>query len=129
MNQSSQTRTISIDAPRQVVFDFVADAHNLPRWAPGFARAVRPDGEHWLIDTGEGEGRIILRASAEQGTIDLLAAAAPEIGACMRVMPNGSGSEFSFTIFFAVGTTTEAEATQMMVIEEELQTVRDLCTR
>jgi len=37
------------------VFAFVADPDNLPRWAPGFASAVRPDGDRWIVTSGETE--------------------------------------------------------------------------
>ena len=43
--QLSDTQTIGIDAPRDVVLDLVADPAELPRWAPDFARAIRPEGE------------------------------------------------------------------------------------
>jgi hypothetical protein len=54
----AETRSVSIAAPPTVVLRLVADARRLPEWAPDFARAVRPDGTDWLVDTGGGEARI-----------------------------------------------------------------------
>lgn len=123
----AETRTISIDAAPANVLDLVADPRSLPRWAPGFARAVRRDGDHWLVDDGERETSITVRVSREHGTVDLLAAADPRLGAFTRVLPNGSGSEYLFTLFFPDHTTEAAVAQQMAVVQDELHTVRTLC--
>src|SRR3954469_6521489 len=120
----AETRSVSIAAPPSAVLDVVADPRKLPRWAPGFARAVRPDGEHWLVDNGEAELRIAVRGQREHGTVDLLAAADERLGAFTRVLPNGDGSEYLFTLFFADGTPEEAIATQMTTVEGDIQTVR-----
>lgn len=123
----SETRSTSIQADPQTVFDFVADPRTLPRWAPGVARAVRPDGDHWILDNGEGETRIAVRASREHGTVDLLSADDPRLGAFTRVLPNGDGSEYQFTLFFPPGTPDDAIAAQMAVVEGELAAVREHC--
>src|SRR4051794_38434005 len=73
----AETRSISIQAPPDAVLDFVGDARTLPRWAPAFARAVRPDGEHWLVDTGGEERRTALPGSRGRGTPGIAAAAGP----------------------------------------------------
>ncbi len=123
----SETRTISVDAPPEAVLELVADPRNLPRWAPDFAETVRPDGDAWLVGTGAGETRIMVRVSREHGTVDLLGATDPDRGAFSRVVPNGHGSEFLFTLFFGNGTDESAIARQMAIVEGELRTVRALC--
>lgn len=121
------TRSISILAPPDVVLDFVGDGRTLPQWAPAFARAVRPDGEHWLVDTGEGEARIAVDVSRERGTVDIVAAADPRRGVFTRVLGNGEGSEYLFTQFFPEEMSEEAIARQVAVVEGELRAVRDAC--
>jgi hypothetical protein len=127
----ASTRSISIDVPPQVVLDLVADPTELPRWAPAFARAVRPaGGDYWLVDTGDGEVRIRIRVSRELGTVDFLMGDAPPglaLGAFTRVVPNGSGSEFIFTRFYSDSTSDIEMAEQRAVVAVELQTVRALC--
>src|SRR6266550_1974227 len=61
----SDTQAISIQAPPELVLDLIAEPRNLPRWAPDFARAVRPEGELWIVDTGEGEVRRRIRVARE----------------------------------------------------------------
>src|SRR3954447_2835914 len=100
----SETRSITIAAPPEAVLDFLADVTSLPRWAPNFARAVRPENGHWMVDTGDGELAIELRVSRALGTVDILRPGDARRGAFMRVLPNGDGSEYLFTQVFPEGT-------------------------
>jgi len=122
----SKTRTISIDATPDAVLNVVADPYRLPSWAPNFARAVRPAGDDWLIQSVGAEALITVRVSRDQGTLDLLAARDHRRGAFSRVLPNGDGSEYIFTLFFSRGTEETAIAAQMAIVDVELQTVRSL---
>jgi hypothetical protein len=45
MRLRADTQTISIEAAQSKVFGFLKEPGNLPRWAVGFARAVRKEGE------------------------------------------------------------------------------------
>jgi hypothetical protein len=119
----SETRQISIDAPPAAVLDVVGDPHALPRWAPNFATTVEPAGEHWLIN---GDTQIDLRVDRARGTADIVSADDPRRGAFTRVIPNGAGSEYLFTLCFPDGTDDAAVDAQMTVVEEELRTVRAL---
>jgi Polyketide cyclase / dehydrase and lipid transport len=127
----SITRSISINAPPQVVLGLVADPTELARWAPAFARAARPaGGDRWRIDTGDGEWDVRVRVSPELGTVDFLMADAPrgvEIGVFARVLRNGCGSELVFTRFFPDSMSEIEVAEQKAVVAVELQTVRALC--
>jgi uncharacterized protein YndB with AHSA1/START domain len=129
MLTTSQTRTISIDAPPDTVLDLVGDPRRLPAWAPNFARSVRADGGDWIVDDGARETAITVRVDREHGTVDLLAAGNPRRGAFSRVVPNGDGSEYLFTLFFPDGTDTAAITRQMAIVDEELHAVRRLCKR
>ena len=120
----SETRSISIQASPAKVLDLVGDANALPRWAPNFATSVRPENGHWLVDD---ELLIDLRVDRELGTVDILRPKLLPTGAYSRVVPNGEGSEYLFTLFFPDGTAEEAITKQMTVVEEELRTIRALC--
>jgi hypothetical protein len=125
----TDTRSISIGAPPAAVLDVVAEPRNLPRWAPEFARAVRADGDDWLVDSGAGELRIHVRVSRELGTVDLLRPGAPgggEVGAFARVIANGPGSEFLFTLLFPPGSSDADIERQRVIVDEELRNVRAL---
>ena len=127
MTRRAETRSISIAAPPSAVLDLVGDPLRLPDWAPRFARGVRADGDRWLIDNGvDAEFPIIMRVSRELGTVDLLRPTDPPSGAFTRVVHNGHGSEYLFTLFFPDGTEEAMIAAQMSTVEEELETIRTL---
>ena len=125
----SDTQTITIEAPRANVFAFLADAANLPRWAPNFATAVRPDGEGWIVEQGGSEVRLRLEASAELGTVDLHVT--PPDGRTRtvfgRVLPNAGGAEFLFTMFHSDSRSDADIARQNAEVREELRLVKALC--
>ena len=126
MPDRTETRTIAIAAPPEVVLGVVGDARRLPEWAPDFARAVRPEGEGWIVDNGDAEFPIRLRVAAEFGTVDILGPTDPPRGAFARVIPSGEGSEFLFSLSFPGSTEEAAVAAQMETVEAELRTVRTL---
>jgi hypothetical protein len=122
----AETRSVAIDANPSEVFAFVSDPHNLPRWAPRFASAVRPSGEHWVVSSGASELTIDVSTDSRRGTVDLLGGPKFDRGAFTRVLPNGRGSEFMFTLFFPPDADPQAVADQMEVVETELRSVREL---
>lgn len=120
----SETRSISIQATPETVLDVVGDARTLPRWAPNFARTIWADDGHWVIN---GDARIDVRVGYEHGTVDIVSVEDPARGAFSRVVPNGDGSEYLFTLFFGDAAGEDDVAKQMAVVEEELRAVRALC--
>jgi hypothetical protein len=123
----SHTRAISIAAAPADVLDFLADPHNLPRWAPAFARSVSERDGQLMVDTGQGELPVSVSVSRERGTVDVLSAVEPRVGAFSRVLPNGDGSEYLFTLLFAPDAEDAAIEAQMAVVDQELEAVRALC--
>jgi hypothetical protein len=122
----AETRSISIAAPPEAVLAVVGDPYRLPDWAPAFATSVEPDGDRWLIGSGDARFAIAVRVSAEHGTVDLLRPDDESLGARMRVLRNHEGSELVFTLVFPAGAPAEAVRAQMATVETELETVRAL---
>jgi uncharacterized protein YndB with AHSA1/START domain len=126
MLSESVTQTIAIDAPPETVLDLVGDPRNLPRWAPGFAKAIREEGDGWIVDTGSAELRRHIPVSREHGTVDYLAKPGARRGLFTRVVPNGDGSQLTFTFVLADGVDPEA---QRAILQSELEAVKRLCER
>jgi hypothetical protein len=124
----ADTQSISIEATPSRVLDLVADAQNLPRWAVGFARAVRRQGEDWIVATGQGEVALRIRADRAAGTVDFLLSPAPgvEALAASRVVPRGQASEFVFTQFQAPGMPDEAFRASVEALRHELVVLKAL---
>jgi uncharacterized protein YndB with AHSA1/START domain len=127
VDQRSDTKTISISAAPARVFRFVADASNLPRWAIGFARGIRRDGDGWVVTTGSGSA-VPLRIRSDEGTgvVDFVVAPAPgvEALAASRVIPRGDGTEYVFTQVQPPGMPDEAFARSVAAVSHELVVLR-----
>lgn len=124
----ADTKTISIDAGPEEVFRFVADPAHLPRWAVGFAKAVRRDGERWLVMTGAGEVAVRVRADPASGVVDFVLSPAPgvEVTASSRVLARGSGAEYVFTQVQPPGMREEAFARSAAAVAHELTVLKAL---
>jgi hypothetical protein len=124
----ADTQAISIEAQPSRVLDLVADPMNLPRWAVGFARSVRPDGDRWIVSTGSGEIGLRLRVERAAGTVDFHLEPAPgvEALAASRVIPRGAKSEFVFTQFQSPGLPDEAFQASVEALGHELKVLKAL---
>ena len=122
----AETRSVAIPADPDAVFAFVADPRNLPRWAPGFASAVRPAGADWIVTSGGNELTIAVVSDPIRRTVDLLGGERRTTAVYSRVIANAEGSEYLFTILFPHGTPEAAVTAQMEVVDGELRTIRDL---
>jgi Polyketide cyclase / dehydrase and lipid transport len=99
----ADTKSVSIDATPAKVFQFLADPQNLPRWAVGFAQAIRPDGSGWVVTTSGGPIALQIDADGRHGVVDYHLSPAPGVEwlAASRVVARGKGSEYMFTQFQA----------------------------
>ena len=124
----SDTRSATLDAPPDQVFDYLADPMNLPTWAVGFARAVRRSGDAWLVTTGHGEVGLRVAANATLGTIDFHMTPAPgvTVSAYSRVLASHDGSEYVFTQFQAPGMPDAAFEAQIATLREELTVLQSI---
>ena len=98
----SETVTTVLEAPQDVVFDYLSKIENLPEWANEFARELEwRDGEAFVVN-GLGEFLFRIEADEETGVIDMLAGpSANELAVFpTRVVPlAGERSAFTFTMF------------------------------
>lgn len=94
--------TTVLEAPQDVVFDYLSKIENLPEWANEFARELEwRDGEAFVVN-GLGEFLFRIEADEETGVIDMLAGpSANELAVFpTRVVPlAGERSAFTFTMF------------------------------
>jgi hypothetical protein len=121
MNATTQSGTIS--ASPRAAFDFISRAENLPKWAPGFAQSVAPEGDHWIAKNARGEIRFALRCNADSGTVDFLAMVGPGeylLTAPTRLVANGvRSSEYIFTLFQLPGEKDDAFASRQGALKDE----------
>jgi len=124
----ADTKTISIDADPGKVFRYLADLAHLPRWAVGFAKAVRRDGDRWVVTTGTGEVTVHVRADPASGVVDFVMKPAPgvEVTASSRVLARGAAAEYVFTQVQPPGMPDEVFARSAAAVAHELTALKAL---
>ena len=98
------TVTTVLEAPREAVFDYMAEIENLPRWATEFVRELHHDADGYRVVNGLGEYRFEIRADRDTGVIDMYAGPDAERMAVFPTravaLPDGR-TAYSFTMFQA----------------------------
>lgn len=124
----SITKSISIDAPRDLVFAFLADAANWPQWAIVNVKSVmRADDQWWDMETPAGMAKLRIRPNAEFGILDH-DFNAPDASWTVpaRLVPNGSGCEFMITFFQPPAFTRQFFEEQIALVDKELAQLKSL---
>jgi hypothetical protein len=123
----THTTSVEIEAPPSDAFAFVADGEKLPLWAIGFAKAVEPDGDRWIVTLASGQ-RLPLRIDSDPatGVVDyvMLPAAGVETPAHTRVMPHGAGALYAFSMHQAPDLPDEVFDAQVAELERELAVLK-----
>jgi hypothetical protein len=123
------TRTVTavLDAPKEVVFDYLAQVENLPEWATDFARELKyVDGKARVVN-GLGEFYFRIEADPATGVIDMYAGPTEDELALFptRVVPlDDDRSAYSFTMFKAAGMPDELFESQYESLRREFDNIR-----
>lgn len=125
---NSDTQSITIHARPAAVFDFIASAENLPRWAVGFAKSVRRDADAWVVSGAGFEMPLRIEARADVRVVDFRFTPPPgsEALAATRVLPNGDASQVLFTQFQGAGMNDDDFARSVAAVKHELTVLRAL---
>jgi hypothetical protein len=124
----SDTRVVTIRATPKDVVSSVGEPRNLPRWAIGFAKDVRQQDGRWLVCTSQGEVPMIIEMNGESGTVDFRVEVGPgvEAVAYSRAIPNGDGTEYSFTQFQQAGVSDDVFGKLVEAVDHELVALKAL---
>lgn len=129
-----EVRHISVPIARRPaeVYEFASDPRNLPRWASGLASSeLTKDGEEWRAEAPFGKIRMKFAPRNSFGVLDhdVTLESGVTIHNPMRVVPNGEGSEFVFTLIRQPGMSDEQFANDKAAVELDLQTLKALLER
>ena len=115
-------------APAEV-YAFAANPENLPAWAAGLARSeVRKAGDAWVAEAPFGKVKIRFAEANTFGIMDhdVELDSGVIVHNPMRVVPNGDGSEFIFTLFRQPGMSEEQFADDAQAVARDLQTLKEI---
>jgi len=120
------TVTTVLDAPRDEVFDYMADIENLPSWATEFARELKRDAHGYRVVNGLGEFCFDIRADPATGVIDMLAGPdrrnlAP-FPTRVVSLPDGR-TAYTFTMFQGPGMSDELFDAQHASLQREFANI------
>jgi hypothetical protein len=124
--------SVSIGRRPADVYEFASDPRNLPRWAAGLARSeVRKEGDEWVADAPFGKIRVRFAPKNPYGVLDhyVRLESGVTIHNPMRVVPNGEGSEFIFTLIRQSGMSDEKFAEDKAAVEKDLRTLKEILER
>lgn len=103
MMTTSISRTISVSIKRdpKVVYEFVLNLENFPRWARSTFQSIKQLNGNWVAETTQGSVTIDLTERNNFGILDhfVKLSSGAVIFVPMRVIKNGEGSEVIFTLF------------------------------
>jgi len=101
MMTTSISRTISVSIKRdpKVVYEFVLNLENFPRWARSTFQSIKQLNGNWVAETTQGSVTIDLTERNNFGILDhfVKLSSGAVIFVPMRVIKNGEGSEVIFT--------------------------------
>ena len=121
--------SVTIRRPPDDVYEFVADARNLPKWAAGLARSeVRPDGDSWRMEAPFGSVRVTFAPRNPFGVLDhdVTLDSGVTVHNPMRVLPRAEGCEFVFTLFRRAEMSEDEFLTDKRAVEADLRTLKRL---
>ena len=123
----NRTVTAVLDAPKDIVFDYLSQLDNLPDWATEFAQELKyVDGKAKVVN-GLGEFYFRIDADPTTGVIDMYAGPTEQELALFptRVVPLGDDkSAYSFTMFKAPGMPDELFESQYESLRREFDSIR-----
>lgn len=131
MNEA-QHISIYIDRLPSEVYEFASNPENLSHWAAGLASSeVKRDRDAWVAEAPFGKVKIRFSERNTLGIMDhdVELESGVVVHNPMRVVPNGDGSEFIFSLLRQAGMSDEQFAEDKQAVEKDLQTLKELLER
>lgn len=124
----SRTMNTSINSNPQIVYDFVSNLENLPRWASSTFSSIKEVNGEWVGDTSQGQNKVMLAERNNFGILDhhVKLTTGVEVYVPMRVVKNGNGSEVMLTVFQTPEMTDERYAEDIKTVENDLNHLKTI---
>lgn len=118
----------SINSNPQIVYDFVSNLENLPRWASNTFPSIKEVNGEWVVDTSQGQNKVMLAERNNFGILDhyVKLTSGVEVYVPMRVVKNGDGSEIMLTVFQTPEMTDERYAKDIKTVEKDLNHLKTI---
>ncbi len=124
MTLDSSTRTVTIQASYDKAFAFLVDPSNHAKWAVGFIKGSRMDGDTFMVTTPMGEISYDVKGDKRTGLLDILLGGEESIPT--RLLRNQDGVDFLFTFHRQPQVPTEVFKGQLKELDHELQVLKSI---
>ena len=127
----SRTVSIAIACAWQDAYEFARQPQNLPQWAAGLSSGIECRGGEWIAESPMGTVKVAMTGVNPFGVLDheVTLPSGEAVHNPMRVMPNGSGCELSFTLFQRDGMDADAFERDAAAVAADLRTLKTLLER
>ena len=124
----ARTIGVAIERSPREVYAFAVVPENLPRWAAGLGTAGERSGDAWVAQMEVGPVTVRFVERNELGVLDHIVTLpdGQEVYNPMRVVPNGTGSEVSFTLFRLPGMTDAQLKADAAQVQRDLETLKGI---
>jgi hypothetical protein len=123
-----QVRHVSVSILRRAedVYAFASKPENLPVWAAGLGRSLTRVHDEWIADGPLGRVRVRFTPENDLGVLDhdVELPAGVVVHNPIRVVPNGEGSEVTFTLFRQPDVSDQEYEKDTAAVERDLRTLR-----
>jgi hypothetical protein len=118
--------SISINRPAPQVYAFASNPENFPKWAAGLGGSIQKIGDDWIIDSPTGAVKVKFTATNPIGVLDhdVTLPSGVTFYNPMRVVPNGDGCEFVFTLYRMPDVSDESFSQDAQAVESDLRTLK-----
>lgn len=118
----SRTISVALAVPHDLVYQYVRNLHNLPRWAAGLCQSIDCIDGVWVAQTAAGPVRIEFAPVNHFGVLDhtVTLPDGQQVYVPLRVIANGSGSEILFTLLQTPSHDDRQFATDAAQVEADL---------
>jgi hypothetical protein len=120
--------SVSINREPHEVYDFAVQPENLARWAAGLGHTIRHVDGEWIAHGPLGEVNVRFVERNDLGVLDhdVVFESGATVHNPIRVVPNGSGSEVTFTLFRQPDVSAEEFAEDAAAVEGDLRTLKTI---
>lgn len=123
----NRTVTAVLDAPKEIVFDYLSQVENLPEWATDFAQELKYEDGKAKVVNGLGEFFFTIEADPDTGVIDMYAGPTERelvLFPTRVVALSEDKSAYSFTMFKMPGMPDELFESQYESLRREFDNIR-----
>ena len=122
---------VSIQRSPGDVYAFISSGENVPRWATGLGKTIKPVDGEWVAEGPIGKVRVRFTPQNDLGVADhdVVLETGLMVHNPIRVVPNGKGCTVIFTLMRLPNVSEQQFDNDARTVERDLRSLKDLLER